>query len=133
MREDRENFPRNLKFGDCLGGKAMFRSLPIFPKSFSPHVRIQTRLLLALRSRNPHSRTMPELGAAEVRRLRRHRQTATRPLEHVGDNRGAKEEGAIRLAALDHAVAGLHGKAGTVVVPDELTQLSLAVGPPDDV
>lgn len=37
--------------------------------------------------------------------------------------------GQATICDLDHAAAGLHGKAGTVIVPDDRTQLSLAVGP----
>ena len=40
--------------------------------------------------------------------------------------------GQATICDLDHAAAGLHGEAGTVIVPDELTQLSLAVGPRDE-
>jgi carbamate kinase len=41
--------------------------------------------------------------------------------------------GQATICDLDHAAAGLHGKAGTVIVPDDVTQLSLAVGPRDEV
>lgn len=37
--------------------------------------------------------------------------------------------GQATICDLDHAVAGLHGTAGTVIVPDDRTQLSLAVDP----
>ena len=38
--------------------------------------------------------------------------------------------GQATICDLEQAVAGLHGRAGTVVVPDDVTQLSLPVGPP---